>query len=65
MRLFITLEVIEENKGKSVIYVCIYIYGQHPSHAIRGQRGKEQFLDHVKAMKTPVLSYRLKGKVLS
>lgn len=41
------------------------IYGRHFSHAVTGQRGKEQFLDHVKAMKTTVLSYRLKGKVLS
>lgn len=40
-------------------------YDQHYSHALRGQRGEEQFLDHVKAMKTPVLSYRLKGKGLS
>lgn len=35
-------------------------YSQHFSHVIREQRGKEQFLEHVKAMKTPVLSYRLK-----
>lgn len=41
------------------------MYGRHSSHAVRGQRGKEHFLDNVKAMKTPVLSYRLKGKVLS
>lgn len=46
-------------KGRNVIY------GQQFSHTVRTQKCKEQSLDHMKAMKTPVLNYRLKGKVLS
>lgn len=41
------------------------LYYQHFSCSVGGQRGAEQFLDHMKAMKTPVVSYRLKGKDFS
>ena len=60
MCLFFNTRNAQENKREKH-----NIYDQHFSHAVRGQRIKEQFLDHVKAMKTPVLSHRLKGKVLS
>lgn len=41
------------------------IYGQQFSHTVRAEKCKKQSLVHVKALKTPVLKYRLKGKVLS
>lgn len=60
MASFIHTKNAQENKKEKY-----KIYYQHLPYAVRGQRGPEQSLDHVKAMKTPVVSNRLKGKVFS